>query len=518
MSDKNTTEQKTWNVAVLNIDWQADRHQESHCIEFERPTADNPRPLHPVVVGEKLSDKRLPLSDSWRHLFASVIVKAFDEYSLTVQYGVNEYVIRAGDPWKKLDEGGMDYTTFWLYLGLKYVEPKPTKPTALVITHDEQFLRRFRLKERIMQLTEGDVSLLREAAAAGNVFAQYGLGRWLYYMQPADNSMREAEELFIASKNYVSESLTAYALMWRYGETKENVMDIEKSNKLLEKALYLGSERAAQQMARLRIFGLFCEAEPEAVAKEIEKKLSQDKKCDPYWHTLLAYAYEALDRKEEATEQYDIAIYEGDLENYSDLAAIYQGRGNMALYDSLMEEGISRGSASCCIHRADMMNEDFLELPADEQQQLHERLSAQLEKGLSMGNGFCAYYLWVNYYCGSLGFEEDEVRAAEYLKRGARLGEVNCIKRIALLHTDDEWPEAMSRTECYELWLRAARYLPDDEEALYRLKHCNDEVFLLRHKDELELYWKPQWEKYVTHQEEDESDMDEDDGRYDAYV
>ena len=90
-----------------------------------------------------------------------------------------------------------------------------------------------------------------------------------------------------------------------------------------------------------------------------------------------------------------------------------------------------------------------------------------------------------------------EQKAAQYLKRGAQLGDVNCIERIATLHTDQEWPEEMSRSERFELWLRAARYLPDNKEALYRLKYCNDEAFLLRHKEELEKYWKPQWEKYV---------------------
>ena len=53
------------------------------------------------------------------HLFASVVVKAFDEYSLTIQYGVHEYVHRPGEPWLKLGESGMNYTTFWLYIRLK---------------------------------------------------------------------------------------------------------------------------------------------------------------------------------------------------------------------------------------------------------------------------------------------------------------------------------------------------------------------------------------------------------------
>jgi len=114
-----TNDSKTWSVAILNIDWRADRHMESHSIEFERPTVDNPYPQYPVAVGQLLSDERLPMSSSWRHLFASIVVKAFDEESLTVQYGQREITVRVGEPWKKLDESGMDYTTFWLFLGLR---------------------------------------------------------------------------------------------------------------------------------------------------------------------------------------------------------------------------------------------------------------------------------------------------------------------------------------------------------------------------------------------------------------
>ena len=488
----------TWNVAVLNIDWQADRHDESHCIEFERPTDDNPHPEHPVVAGRELSVQRLPMSGSWCHLFADIIVKAFDEQSLTIQYGTNEYTLRVGEPWKKLDEGGMNYTRFWLFVGLKYVTPEEAAaPPPLCITHDWQFLQHFLTKERIARLTDDDVALLRRQAAAGDAYAKYGLGRWLYYMSPTDHSIREAEELFLAASS-VADARAAYALMWHYGDTKENRMDIEKSNSLLDEAALWGSSLAQQQQARFRIFGLFCEAEPETVAREIAQKKTCYADCYPMWHTLLAYAYEQLDRKDEAVEEYNLAIKGGEVACYAHLAAIYKERGNMALYDSLMEEGISKGSAACCIHRADMEEEDFRQLPPDEQQQLHEQLAFQLEKGLAMGDGICAYYLWANYYCGTLGFTEDEQKAVQYLKRGALLGDVNCIERIAMLHFDQEWPEQMSRTERFELWLRAARYLPDDKEALYHLKYANDEAFLLRHKEELEKYWKPQWEKYVA--------------------
>ena len=127
MTSNTSDKPNTWNVAVLNIDWRADRHDESHSIEFERPTADNPSPDYPVVAGQELSVRRLPMSSAWGRLFATIVVEDFDEHTLTIRYGVNKYTLRPGEPWKKLDEGGMDYTTFWLFVGLKYVSPEENR-------------------------------------------------------------------------------------------------------------------------------------------------------------------------------------------------------------------------------------------------------------------------------------------------------------------------------------------------------------------------------------------------------
>jgi len=134
----------------------------------------------------------------------------------------------------------------------------------------------------------------------------------------------------------------------------------------------------------------------------------------------------------------------------------------MALHDSLMEKGIQEGSGLCCIHT-------------------------------------------------QLAFYGDDAKRSGYLKAGMRLGHPSCIMKIAELAENGEWPEELSPYDIGELWLRAARYSPDDEEALRGLRHVSDPAFLLRHKEELQKYWKPQWEKLLTVK-------DEEDGRYDAYV
>ena len=485
---------KTWTTAILSICWRADQHVEDHSVEFERPTAENPTPPYPVVVGQKLSGKRLPQSSSWRHLFNAVEVKAFDEHSLTVQYGQREFTVKPDERMTKLGEAGMNYTTFEYYLGVKYVEPESA---ALQVTGDERFLRRFRIRRRILKLTDEDVALLRKEADTGSPFAQYGLARWLYDTPPTDTSMSEAEDLLCKSMEVVPDALAAYALMLRYGETKENRMDLEESNRLMQKALKRGSVMAEQQMARFRIYGQHCQAEPEIVAHEIEQRLKSDDSavsvdCDPYWFTLLAYAYEELDRRDDAIRLYEQAIEHGEVYNYIYLAILYKQRGNMALYDSLMEEGISKGCISCYIHVADMEQKDFLKLDKYHQRLTRERIESALEHGLEMNNGLCAYMLWYLYYNGLLGFDGyAPEKWAEYLKLGVRLDEAACIEMMAELAEEGEWPEDISKQEIGELWLKLVRHDPSDKSALSRLKRQSDPAFLLQHKEEIERYWQP---------------------------
>lgn len=506
-----TTENNLWNHAVLTIYWRADRHQESHSVVYKRPTEENPCPDLPVKVRGCLSTSPLPMSSEWGGLFSKITVKAFDEYSLTILYGKQKYVITPARGLVKLDEGGMSYTSFELYISTKLVEDP-----AIKMTRDETFLRHFRIKGRIMHLNQDDVSLLKNLAAQGDPFAEYGYARWLYYMNPEEDSRSEAERLLNASKEQVPDALAGYALMWRYGDVEANVMDIDKSNLLMQQAVSQGSIVAAQNWARFRIYGLHCQAEPALVAKEIEQRLNETEDPDPYWYTLLGYAFEELGRKDDAINQYEQAIAKGDIETYSSLAFNYFERGNMALYESVMEEGIKKGSVGCYTYRSEMTEKDFHELDYSDRQTLHRNISYWLHRGMKKGEGLCAFFLWYHYYYGQLGFYRSEWESRRYLKEGVRLGHTSSITTMAGMAEEGNWSETMTPMEIGELWLRAARYSCQDEEALRGLSRVSDPAFLLKHKEELEKYWQPLFE-HLSEQEDDEDDYD-DDGKFDAWA
>ena len=363
-----------------------------------------------------------------------------------------------------------------------------------MITHDDSFLFRFRTRERVFRLTNDEVQELKQAAAQGDAYAQYGYGRWLYYQNISVESIREAEQLFLQAKDLVPDALAAYAQMWRFGETQEDTMDVEKSQELMKTAVANGSMLAEFQRMRAEIFGSFCEANPAGVAAVIERRAKGCQLNDPFWFVLLAFAYEELEQREEAIRNYELAIKYGEIDAYAFLAMLYYQRGNMALYEELMEEGIEKGCALCMIYQADMSDDDFEELSFEEQRQLHNVIDERLRRGLQLGEGMCAYYLYQHYYYGGLGYTTDTPTAFAYLEQGARLGTTTCMTELAIEAQSAGLPgRTMTPGDKAELWLRAARYLPSDEDTLYYLQRVSDPAFLLRHKDELERYWKPRF-------------------------
>lgn len=64
-----------------------------------------------LCAGQKLS-----YEDSGR-LFSSIVLKAFDEATATIEYCGTDYVLEINKS-RELDEGGRDYTNFWLSIEL----------------------------------------------------------------------------------------------------------------------------------------------------------------------------------------------------------------------------------------------------------------------------------------------------------------------------------------------------------------------------------------------------------------
>jgi len=371
---------------------------------------------------------------------------------------------------------------------------------TLQITHDETFLRRVRTAERVAALSTDEVKMLRDACDT-DAYAAYGYARWLWTLQPTKQSATEARRWLLRLANDNGAPADAVALLattYRYGGCAawdEVEVDTRKYTNLRDEAIAKGSVLAAILQAKDRLWGRFAAKEPERVAEETERRLAEQPDGDPVWHCVLAYAYDQLHRVDEAIAQYEAAIKAGETSAYADLGWTYMLRGNVALGDSLMEEGIERGVAACHLWQTDMLREDFEELPTDEQQLFHETIKRRTEQGVVMGEGNCAYYLGQRYRLGDFGFQQDPLKALPYLERGILLGDNYCPVVMADMMEDktNDLPQELrySSEQTAGLRLTAVRRASDDWAMLGQLRRCCDLGLLLRHQPEIQREWQP---------------------------
>ena len=65
---------------------------------------------------EMAIDKRLPYEDPGR-LFHAIIVKEINDETLRIEYSGHDYILEPKKS-RELDQGGRDYTNFWLSVQL----------------------------------------------------------------------------------------------------------------------------------------------------------------------------------------------------------------------------------------------------------------------------------------------------------------------------------------------------------------------------------------------------------------
>jgi len=152
----------------------------------------------------------------------------------------------------------------------------------------------------------------------------------------------------------------------------------------------------------------------------------------------LAIDYEHLGDKGKATEMYLKAIDHEVISAYAYLAMLYREEGDEANYRKWMREGMNHGNGLCCTLDADMTEEEFQALPEDEQDNLFSAIDARLAVGVVRCEGVCAYLQAVNYYSGTLGFEQDLEAAIQAAERGYDLGDPSCCTLIADMSEKDE--------------------------------------------------------------------------------
>lgn len=428
-------------------------------------------------------------------LFGGIRLLEVSDEGVVLAYGDHKYGLNLRSPYGRLDVAGRDYTEFELNVFLVL---------ALVVEDTPAFYRAFSSKEGVAALGRSDIEVLEASDAP---CAKYVLGRWHYLMAPMADSRQKAEDLLRqAAAAGVPDAFSVLSTMYSYGDTHEDRMDFTEMARWRDEALERGSELAALKYARNRVCGiLLAPAEPEVVRDEIERRLASEPDVNPEWYSVLGYAYEELKQDDKAREVFEEGVKRGCLHCYWDLALMALRQEDDEQYRSWMEEGISAGCGWCCVLDADMSEEQFEAIPSGRRYHVTSQIENRLRRGLDLGEALCAYYLGISYYCGFLGFPEDEEEAKRWLRLGEARGDgYSCTLLADIVEEEqEENPSPQARKEAARLRLKALRY--GDDSAQEKLLRDYREGLLDEYKEEIEQYWLPE-------------EPDEDDGRWDAYV
>lgn len=438
--------------------------------------------------------KILPYKDSGG-LFGVITVVRADADAVVLRYGQSDFTLREDHPSAELDEGGRDYTRFYLNVWLSMVP---------VIEDSPAFYRQWTARA-IRALTEEDIRVFRESELPA---AKYVLGRWHSLMLPegAASKAEAGRLLQEAADAGVADAVLMRSTLWATGDTAEDRMDLEESARLRDRALGMGSILAQLRYARNRVAGIWlAPEEPEAVVREIETRLREEPDSLPEWYAILAYAHETLGHDKEAEEAYRKGIEAGCERCYGELAEFCRARGRKEEFDKLMREGMRAGCGYCFTLGYFQSDEEFEAFEPSVKAHFVKTVVDWLEKGLALGEPICAGVLGVFYVYGRFGLEKDWGKAARYLERGALMGDSFCCSLLAdLLEEGDVSGE--DRRDAAVFRLRALRYGSSDPEVKEKMLEAYRDGLLDRYQNEIEQYWL------------DDGEYPDDDGRYDAYA
>jgi TPR repeat protein len=324
---------------------------------------------------------------------------------------------------------------------------------------------------------------------------------------PKDDSARLAEKYIREAVDAgIADAYNMLSIMYANADTAEDRVDMEESARLRDEAIRLGSEAARKRYARNRIAGiLLAPEEPAKVAEEIEQLLKEDDDINPEWYSILGYAYETLGKVKEAGAMYREGIEHGCLRCYYELALWHKQQGNEEEYDKLMEEGKNAGCGFCFTLHADLDEDEYQKKTPELKRHFTRYIKEQLQRGMKLADGTCAFYLAYNYFYGTLGFEQDSREVYRCLERGMAWGDCTCYGFLADI-LEMGTPSDQDRKDAAVYRLKALRL--GDDSAQSKVIIAYRRGLLKEYQDEIEQYWLP----------EDYDDYEEDDSRWDPYV
>lgn len=388
------------------------------------------------------------------------------------------------------------------------------------------FLRIPRNVYPIFMLTDEQVAEMKKLSDEGYSIAKYALGRYHQLVQPDEDSMKQAYNLFVDAANKgIGEAVFALSLFYRDGRVKQDnnqnrvslfgQVDNQKYLSLRDEAIEKGSVKAFYQKAKDILYGLNgYEADPKYLldfVTDILKDATGDDEKDifeiePEYYDLLGRAYQELGDIEKAEDAYIQAISLGFYESMSNLIMMmcYDEEGNLTekeVLEKYVEIGIQHNDAFCYTMRGDITEEEYDRLNTRNQAKKTEQIKADLEKGYQLGDNIAPWVMGKNYYFGNFGFEENDEEAWKWFNLGAVYSSPNCYSMMATMIDEGHCPVEVP--ESFRPYCLLCAYRHGDDSRLEDVIEAYQNGQLDDFKDEIEKYYLPLYENIAPAEEDD---------------
>lgn len=376
-------------------------------------------------------------------------------------------------------------------------------------------MRALTLNYNLFLLDSESVALIEKCAAENNRHALFALGRYHLAKMPAPDSVDRARECFAKARSLgLAEASVAIANMYAYGDM--GMVDRLKFRTCLDEALRQGCEYAAECVLRYTIFGLHgFDEDPGKAVGMADALIAEDaarygeEDVNPLWFYWRASAKLRLKDMEGVEADARTAAEKGVADAWCDVALVHSS--DIDEFMKTLEKGSNARSGYSVYMLAKTAGEDYDDLPSVSRAEMRELLIECLEDAFSKGCAAAALELGDSCQYGYYGVDKDRLKAWEWYAKGALLGNSACYERMF----DMVRYGAIEKEQDFADMLALNGTRMGSDALMKETVSAYRQGRLTEFAAEIEQYYMP----LVGDDDEtdEDEDMPDDDGRFDAY-
>ena len=392
------------------------------------------------------------------------------------------------------------------------------------------FLRVFYLRSTVFMVSDESIALIKQAADAGNRYAQFAYGRYHVLKEVEENSGTIALQYFqMAQEQGLYDATAAISQAWDYGDM--GMVDRSKSQQLLLDALEHESDFAAVIQMKHLLFGYHGSTPQTQLALEIARGLrDRDAKLGTpsgIWLFYYAIALNDLGKKDDARHYFAHAARMGVIDAWYDLALSeceFDDEGNLIdaePFKKALNEGISHHSSDCLTMLASINYDEYPKLSNEQRTyELATEIISMFEKSYSWSDACEALMLGNIFYYGDVAQEENNNTAFSWYAKAALWDNAEAYEKMFAMIHDHYIDAELSFVD--NLALNGARL--GSKKLLAETVMAYTHGRLTEFAAEIEQYYCPIFDSDdftiddTSNDDNDTPEPPDDDGRFDAWA